>query len=145
MLGLLLLSFCVLTVPLFYIFFPWSVFSLLSLSVVLDGFWSSFNCTNGYLFKNLSQIAFSVSVSCLQWLLSTKDASLPNSPRHPHHRPPALEAGCSVAGLSAVQVARCRCGKVLQESVTASLRAALGVFWGAGTWRPPRPVQDILF
>lgn len=90
------------------------MFSLLSLSVVLDGLWSYFNCINDCHLISLIEIASSVLCSS-EFFLSLM-LSLPSL---------ALEAVCSVVGLSGVYLAGCLCQEGLQRT-TALLQATVG-------------------
>ena len=104
------------------------MFSLLSLSVVLDGLWSYFNCTNDCHLISLNKIASSVlcpSESFLPAMLS-----LPSL---------ALEAVSSVVGPSGVYSAGCLCQEGLQRRTTALLQAQWVVL-GAS-----HPVQNVVF
>lgn len=91
------------------------MFSLLSLSVVLDGLWSYFNCTNDCRLISLDEIASLV--------LCSSEFFLPRMLSFPSL---ALEAVCSVVGLSGVYIAGCLCQEGLRRRTIALLQATVG-------------------
>ena len=91
------------------------MFSFLSLSVVLDGLWSYFNCTNDCHLITLNEIAS--LVLCSSEFFLPRMISLPSL---------ALEAVCSLVGLSGVYIAGCLCQEGLRRRTTALLQATVG-------------------